>query len=74
MSCKALAIISFFLFITASLLPVKIGTSFKVFSIIGSCEGDVASNKSAKSSTSNNQIGILKISQSGSIILVVYAL
>ena len=62
---------SFFLLITLSLVPVSIGTNFNVFSIIGNCVGLLASNKSAKSSTSSNQIGILNISQSGSIILVV---
>ena len=73
-SWRALAIISFFLLITFSVLPVKIGTSFKVFSIIGNCVGEVASNNKAKSSTSNSQIGILNISVSGSTILVVYVL
>ena len=62
---------SFFLLITLSLVPVSIGTNFNVFSIIGNWVGLLASNKSAKSSTSSNQIGILNISQSGSIILVV---
>jgi len=74
MSCKALAIISFFLLMTASLLPVKILTSFNVFSIIGNCCGELASSNKAKSSTSRSQTGILSISHSGSIILVVYAL
>ena len=74
MSCKARAIISFFLLITFSLFPVKIGTNFKVFSIIGNCVGELASSRSAKSSTSSSHIGILKISVSGSIKLVVYVL
>lgn len=62
---------SFFLLITFSPWPVKILTNFNVFSKIGNCDGVVASNNNAKSSTSNNQIGILKMSQSGSSIFVV---
>ena len=70
-SCTALAIISFFLLITFSELPERIGTKSKVFSIIGNCEGVLASSNKAKSSTSSNQTGIRNISPSVDLVLVV---
>ena len=50
------------------------GTNFSVFSIIGNWDGVVASNNSARSSTSNSQTGILNISVFGSTRFVVYDL